>query len=172
MSASPILWSVTFRAIYPHQGLVQSRARGVLVLKAETSLRTKIRALTQSVVSAPTGNSIAAYLPRWRDWRTAIERTQTQPALAVRRLLSQGLRLICNGFRLPYKAAGKLIPFSLVHDANQSASVQGVLISPFHSAEPLFLGLVALSDGHRVGERKQSCPDQDGANPHQNRASR
>lgn len=31
-------------------------------------------------------------------------------------------------------------------------------------------GLVALSDGHRVGERKQPCPYQDSANPHRNRA--
>ena len=31
-------------------------------------------------------------------------------------------------------------------------------------------GLIAVSDGHRVGERKQLCPNQSGANPHQNGA--
>jgi len=33
-------------------------------------------------------------------------------------------------------------------------------------------GLVARSDGHRVGEGKPSCPNQDGTNPYRNGASR
>jgi hypothetical protein len=32
-------------------------------------------------------------------------------------------------------------------------------------------GLVAHSDGHRVGERKASCPNQDGTDAYQDRAN-
>lgn len=61
--------------------------------------------------------------------------------------------VICAGSQV---TAGKCFSFrTLVHDANQSASriFEAFSLSPVH-AEPLFLGLVALSDGHRVGERK------------------
>src|ERR1051325_8943599 len=68
IAASKIVWSVSVRAIC-QQGLVQSRAHGVLAPQTETSSR-QIRASAshhQSAAFLPTfGSSIAAVLPRLR----------------------------------------------------------------------------------------------------------
>lgn len=42
---------------------------------------------------------------------------------------------------------------------------------PAFDFSPAFpVGSVACGDGHTIGERKPACPNQDGADPHQNGA--
>lgn len=51
-----------------------------------------------------------------------------------------------------------------------SSSVRASFPIPFLPFSIVPFGLVALSDGHRVGEGKPACPNQDGVNPYRNGA--
>lgn len=91
------------------------------------------------------------------NWRTAIEATRTLKPLAVRRFL-QTRRDRRSGFcdlcRHPAFTAGKCFSSvrTLIKPLQKSLGVLRILFSPFHSAEPLCLGLIARSDGHRVAK--------------------
>lgn len=108
----------------------------------------------QSAIGYPFDGVIATVSSHgWRKLRTAFERTRTH-ARAVR-LFSRGQRLICELVRTNPKASGRLSSLrTLVKFCQEPASGLRILFSPLHSAEPLFLGLVALSDGHRDSKRK------------------
>jgi hypothetical protein len=118
-----ILWSVSFRAIC-QQGLVQGRARGVLVAsKIPPKIHVPATPFQSAVVSSPFG-SVIATVPslRWRKLARAIERTRTPIALA-RAIFVRGHRTICKLVPVYPKASGCLSFLrALVHDANQSAS--------------------------------------------------
>lgn len=103
---------------------------------------------------APTIESASHLLPVVGKLRTAIERTISLVAIAVRPFISScegHRRLICN-LRWPFKASSSLSFGSFVKHRQEPASVQNVLRSPNYQG---FLSLVPLLHAHNKAWSKK-----------------
>lgn len=68
----------------------------------------------------------------------------------------------------PWGQVPETIPAAHSHELGGSSECSSVVLPLLHERRET--GLVAHSDGHRVGERGRSCPTQDGSDPTRNGA--
>lgn len=165
ITASPILQSVSVRAICPNGFVWSYRTRAPVGLKTEK--------LETPTSRASTVFASATYIPTpWTgsgNCRTVERNTPVAPVRLlflfklvagrtrdIMRPAFPTLRTVWSGKFWPAPAftAGKCFSFlySLLKPRKQSGSIITILFRPFHSAEPLCLGLIARSDGHRVAK--------------------
>lgn len=73
----------------------------------------------------------------------------------------------CQPFAVPNR--GTAVSLALPNDLGGSIGYALAFI-PALDFSPVFAGSVARGDGHTIGERESTCPNQDGVNPHRNGA--